>query len=68
MSIFDGVIYIDGMVTSSCLFATLVMGLGALMGMEFDVWGLIILGNVTYCVLFKRLKMMERLHRITEGN
>lgn len=68
MTIFDGVIFIDGMVTTSCLFATLVMGLGALMGMEFDVWGLIILGNVTYCVLFKRLNMMERLHRITEGN
>ena len=68
MTIFDGVIYIDGMVTSSCLFATLIMGLGASMGMEFDVRGLILLGNVTYCVLFKRLNMMERLHRITEGN
>lgn len=65
MTAFEALIAVDGAATSAGIFATLCAGVYALLGLEPNVVGFLLVGNLLFATLFVGLGAKPALDRIT---
>lgn len=64
--IFEKIVFIDGLVTTSTLFAVVTGFVFFLLGIEVNTFGLILLGNLLYLTIWRAFSLKEKIHEIVE--